>query len=50
MSSSDRRLDPPRVVAKLRLVRSSDTAHNLRAREQALALLALLKLRGGDRP
>lgn len=44
----DRRIAPPVVVPKLRLVRSSDTTYNLRARRQVAALLALLEASGGE--
>lgn len=40
-------LGPPRLVHELRLVRSSDTTHNLRVRDQVVALLRLV--RGGGR-
>lgn len=49
MSGSGRRLDPPLVIPKVRRVRASDTTHNLRARAQVVALLALVGTRKGDR-
>ena len=49
MSTRHRRINPPLVIPKLRLVRASDTTHNLRVRAQVDAILALLEVRGGDR-
>ena len=49
MPKPDRRLDPPRCVFKIRLVRASDTSHNLRLQEQVGALLRLVERSGGDR-
>lgn len=49
MPKPDRRLDPPQIVSELRLVRASDTTHNLRVRAQVDALLALVAGKGGER-
>jgi len=47
MVKSDRRLDPPRLIHKLRLVRAADPSHTLRLRDQVQALLQLAH--GGGR-
>jgi hypothetical protein len=43
-----RRIDPPRVNHRLRLVRSGETHHHLMTADQQKAVLALLNLPGGD--
>jgi hypothetical protein len=49
MPKPDRRIDPPRRVYRIRLVRASDTSYNSRVREQVEAVLRLVERSGGER-